>query len=649
MSDFWALARMLTQRRGLFAAAVFFAVLSAIGLGAGILGVAPVLDAVLGQGQDLPTLARKAALKLPEWLRPGESLYTSLPTDRFTGVLLIVIGLGVLTLLGSVANFLHQYLALTIVAEAIGRLRARAFAHVVHLPLRTLLAGSIDAAAAPGIVGAVPVATRGPGVGADAVSRIITDAFTLGQGFSALLSKALAQVFKGAAALAAAIVLNWKVAIVALLVAPILATIIRKLGTRIRRATRAALAGQAGLYQTATEVIGGLRVVKVHTSEQIEAARFESKSNDVVRQEMKVRSSRALSAPLVETVAIFVLGGLVMVATKAILDGQLRPRDFILVLGALGVAGGSLKPLTTFWTDLQQASAAAQRYRRLLSLPIEEPVATGASPKPSLPRHAKSLTFERVTFTYPASAIPAVREVSLSVPHGATVAFVGPNGSGKTSLLALVPRLFEPDSGRILVDGTDLASINLRSLRDQIGVVTQDTILFRGSIRENIAYGITNATDAAIRAAARKAHAEEFILAKPGQYDHELGDGGAGLSGGQRQRIAIARAILRDPAILILDEATSMIDAESEHHINAAIDEFVTHKDTPAGSSGSRTCLIVAHRLSTVRNADLIVVMDAGQVRDSGTHDELLARCDLYRTLVQRQLGGGMSPEVLKS
>lgn len=645
MSDFWALARTLTERRGLFWGAVAFALLSAMGLGAGLLGVGPVLKAVLGNGESLPTLLREGTKEWPEWVRPGEGLIASLPAEPFKGVLLIVVGLGVLTLLGSVANFLHQYLALTIVAKSIGRLRARAFEHVVHLPMATLLGGSIDGMSVsgkggkPAALAGTPGGVGGLGVGADAVSRIITDAFTLGQGFSALLSKALAQVFKGAAALVVAVVLDWRVAVVALVVGPVLGVIIRKLGTRIRRATRAALAGQAGLYQTATEVIGGLRVVKVHTSEAAEAARFEARSEEVVRQEMRVRSARALSAPLVETVTIFVLGALVLVATKAILDKELDPAKFLLVLGSLGVAGASLKPLTTLWNDLQQASAAAQRYRRLMGLPIEEP---GDARRPALARHADRLEFEGVTFRYPGAAGPAVRDVSLRINHGSTVAFVGPNGSGKTSLLALIPRLFAPERGRVLVDGVDIAEVSLASLRGQIGVVTQETVLFRGSIGANIAYGVPGATPERVRDAARKAHAEEFILAKPGGYEFELGDGGAGLSGGQRQRLAIARAILRDPAILILDEATSMIDAESEHHINAAIDEFVSHEGAGvgAGAKGRRTCLIVAHRLSTVRSADLIVVMDGGAIADTGTHDELMTRCDLYRGLVKRQLGG---------
>jgi subfamily B ATP-binding cassette protein MsbA len=230
---------------------------------------------------------------------------------------------------------------------------------------------------------------------------------------------------------------------------------------------------------------------------------------------------------------------------------------------------------------------------------------------------------------------PALDAVSLTIRHGETVAFVGPNGSGKTTLLSLIPRLLDPDQGSVLIDNRDIREVGIRSLRRQIGVVTQDTVLFRGSIRWNIAYGAAGLgllagddEDRLVKRAAQAARAEEFILEKQGGYDAPIGEGGVGFSGGQRQRLTIARALSRDPAILILDEATSMVDAESEARIAEAIAEF----------SKGRTSLIVAHRLSTVVNADRIVVMDAGRIVDIGRHDELLARCAVYRTIAENQL-----------
>ncbi|HWB20249.1 MAG TPA: ATP-binding cassette domain-containing protein, partial [Phycisphaerales bacterium] len=222
---------------------------------------------------------------------------------------------------------------------------------------------------------------------------------------------------------------------------------------------------------------------------------------------------------------------------------------------------------------------------------------------------------------------PAIDRVTLNILHGERIAFVGPNGSGKTTLLSFIPRLLTPDSGSITIDGADIASVSLKSLRQQIGVVTQEAMLFKGSIHSNIAFGLP-ATREQVISSATRAHAHDFISRLARQYDTDVYEQGASLSGGQRQRIAIARAILRDPAILILDEATSQIDAESEAHITAALEDF----------SVGRTTLVIAHRLSTVMHADRIVVLDAGCIVDLGTHAQLLSRCELYARLARTQL-----------
>ena len=592
--------------------ALLFACLSAGGLGAGLLGIKPVLDTILGASpKGLPELAADLQPALAKYgLSIPASVISALPPGPFNAVLWIVIGLGVLTMIGAACNFLHAYLSLTIISRTIANIRRECFQQVVHLPLRS-------------------VVSSGP---SDLVSRIVYDTATLGSGFNAMLSKAIAQISKGIIAVVVAFAYDWRIASVALLVAPVLAIVIKKLGKRIRRASKKALEAQAQLYQAAAEVLGGLRVVKVHTNERHEEARFHRINMNVVGQEFKVRTARALASPLIETISILVLGALFLIAVKAILDGHLDKTNSLAVLGSLGLAAAQLKPLTGFLSDMQQASAAGGRLSQLLAL---EPEHGHDARLPELPPHTSSIRFEDVSLTYPGAESPAINAVSLDVPHGKTFAFVGPNGCGKTSLLSLVPRLFDPDAGAVLIDERDIRSVGIRSLRKQIGVVTQDTVLFRASIRDNIAYGCDNVSEDRIRDAARAARAESFILDKPGGYDYQLAEGGAGLSGGQRQRIAIARAILRDPRILILDEATSMIDAESESQIAEAIAEFV-------GSSGpkgkSRTCLIVAHRLSTVVAADTIVVLDQGRILDKGTHADLLARCDLYRTLAQHQL-----------
>jgi ABC-type multidrug transport system fused ATPase/permease subunit len=576
----------------------------------------PVLDTVLGESRGgLREMAVKYNPGLPGWLRLSEGVVAGLPRDPFQSVAWIMLGLGVLTVVGACANFLHQYFALTVVSRTVARVRREVFAHVVNLPLATVMG-----------------AEGGRGA-SDAVSRVVNDTATLSVGFNAVLSKALAQLSKGVAAFGAAMVVNPWVAVGVVPVAVVMGVVIKKLGTRIRRASRKALASQSGLYAAAAAAMAGLRVVKVHTTEMAEAARFGVMSDEVVKQELKMRTARALASPLVELLAIVVLGGLVLGGVWVILEKGLDARGFVLAIGALGGAGAQLKPLTGLINDVQQSSGAASRIVQVLGLAVEGPRGEGV---PRLMRHKGSVRFEGVRLTYPGAAEASLRGVTLEVPAGATYAFVGPNGSGKTSLLSLVPRLFDPDvgGGRVLVDGVDVRGVELSSLRSQVGVVTQETVLFSGTIGENIAYGSPRATEGEVLDAARRARALGFIEEKGG-LSAPVGEGGNGLSGGQRQRLAIARAILRDPAILILDEATSMIDAESEAQIAAALREFVEGSE-----HGKRTCLIVAHRLSTVVHADQIVVMEGGRVADVGKHAELLERCPVYRGLAERQLMG---------
>ncbi|GJM20031.1 MAG: ABC transporter permease [Phycisphaeraceae bacterium] len=607
MGSIWQLARELWAEKARVVFAIVFALVSAFGLGAGIVALHPIMKSVLEPEvkRGLPEIAGDLNEQLAKrgiGVHIPQTWIDELPPGTFTAMVWIVGGLGVLTVIGAAANFAHQYLALSAVFRAVARIRERLFERVVHLPLGTIVTGGAS----------------------DPVSRVINDTEALAQGFTSLLSKAVAQVTKGAAGLIAAFVIDWRLALAAMLVAPALAVVIRKLGKRIRRAARSALVGRAGLYRAAGESIGGMRVVKVHGTEDHETGLFNVISREVLDQQLRVRTARALASPLVEVLAMFVLGGLALVAVKLILDGHLNVEDFLLTFAALGVAGASLKPVTGLLNDIQQSSAAADRIVHLLDADIEP----GHDGKPKLARHKEMVAFEGVSVTYPGADTPAIDGVSVDVKFGQTVAFVGPNGSGKTTLLSLVPRLFDPSAGRVVVDGTDIAGVDVTSLRAQIGVVTQETVLFARPLRDNIAYGMEGVSDEAIMEAVRRARAEEIVEALPDGLGTVLGEQGLTLSGGQRQRLAIARAILRDPAILILDEATSMIDAHSEALIAEAIDEF----------SAGRTCLIVAHRLSTVMRADSIVVLDAGRVVDRGTHAQLLERCEVYGRLAKHQL-----------
>ena len=611
MDSFWRFAKELVHDRGLVACALLLALLASVGLGAGIASVAPVLNTMLAgpdgaKGlQEMVTEANVALLAWPLEPQVPQAVIDILPTRPWRSVVVIMVGIGLLTMLSALATFGHQFLSLTAVYRASQRIRDRAFEHVVRLPLRTVVTGDSS----------------------DISRRVVDETERLAEGFAAILSKGATQVGKGLAALTVAIIFEPLVTVVSLVTAPVLFLVIRALGQRVRRARKRAFAGQAELLGRAGNVLRGLRVVKVQTAEGDEVRRFRETNTRVIREMLKARTARALSSPVSEVVAISAVGVLAAVAVKAVLDNELDPKDFMLALMSLGIAAASLRPLTGIINEIQAAAAASERVEEIMNL---EPEPGARQRLPDLPRHQSSVGIEAITFTYPGADRPALRDVSIEAVHGERVAFVGPNGSGKTTLLSLVPRLFDPDSGRVLVDGLDITEHATESLRKQIGVVTQETVIFPGTIRSNIAYGAEDATEDRIVDAARRAHAMPFIEQLSEGLDTPVGEQGLTLSGGQRQRIAIARAILRDPAILIMDEATSMIDADSEAHITDAINEF----------SRGRTTLVVAHRLSTVVNSDRIAVLDAGRLIDQGTHGELLDRCDVYRTLARTQLVG---------
>ena len=605
MSDFLRFFREHLAHKALLVWALVFAFAAASGLGAGLLVMIAIFKLIVDQeneGRGLVAWAESFnggdhMLTIPVWV------IDQLPTDRFEGVVLTFVVLGILTVLGATCNFLHQYFSLTLAAKTIARVRQTAYDRVLHMPLGV-------------------VTLNGP---SQFIARIIRDSAELQRGIIALTGKAVANVTKGAAAFAFALFTGGKLTLAALLIVPIVMIVLRKLGKRIRRGMRGALQGQEELLRIATESVQGLRAVKANTGETAALAEFARHNENVVRQELRARTAKALSSPLLESIAIFAFGGLAMYAAKEIIDERITFDSFIVAMVALGIAGSSLKPLAGIVNELQAASAPARRLAEILSHPHEEP---DEMTKPDLPRHRKSISFEEISLTYPNAPVPALDNVSLSVKHGQRVAIVGPNGSGKTTLLSLLPRLLTPCAGRVLIDGQDISQYNLKSLRTQIGVVTQETVLFRGTIEENIAYGMTNPSHELIVDAAKHARAHGFITSLPDAYESKVLELGASLSGGQRQRLAIARALLRDPTILILDEATSQIDAESEAQISEAIIDI----------SENRTVILIAHRLATVIDADDIVVMDDGKIVDRGRHDELLERCELYRRLTHTQL-----------
>ncbi len=600
MAPFWHLAKRLLDRRGMLTAAVLLAFLSAAGLGVGLLALGPMLEQILHPeaGHGLRQIAEQANQGDGFWHVP-DAIVAILPEGRFNGVLLLIVLIWCLTVVGATANFLHQYLSQTLATVTIAGIRRELFVHVLRLPLS-------------GVV------RRGS---SEYVSRIIRDAAALESGFVGLLGKSVAHISKGLAALVVAFIFDWKIVLVAIVVGPILGIVLRKISKRIRRGAHGSLAAQQDLLRLSGERVQGLRAVKTSTAEPTAIEQFDEANDRVVRFELKMRTAKAMSSPIMETLAILVLGALALLAANSILKGDLPFERFLLSIGALAVAGASFRPLAAIINDISAAAAPAGRILDVLGEPAEPEDGS------ALPRHAQTVSIESVSYTYPGAERPSVDDATLSVAYGTHVAVVGPNGSGKTTLLSLIPRLLTPNRGVVRIDGVDVSTASLKSVRGQIGVVTQESFIVRGSIAENIGLGTPDATRDDIVAAAQASHAASFIADLPDGYDTMVSEHGASLSGGQRQRLSIARALLRKPALLILDEATSQVDSESE----AAIAEAIR---------GIRNCtvLVIAHRLATVLDCDRIVVMDEGRIVDVGPHEALLGRCALYERLIRTQL-----------
>jgi ABC-type multidrug transport system fused ATPase/permease subunit len=602
MKAYWTFARQLLATPWTMAGAVACAVVSGLGIAAGLGAALPVLDLMLGDdGKGLAGIAR-AHNASDAWLQVPQWLLVLLPESTEASLAVVLLGLAALTVLGAAANFLHQYLTLTMVTRIVADARQRAFDAAIRLPL-------------------VQVVAQGP---SDFTTRILRDCSELHGGLVALTNRSLAHVTKGLAAVAVAIWFDWRIVLAAIVAGPPLAWTLRRLGKRINRGMRGTLEAQQRLLLVTNEAMQGLRSVKAATAEPDMARRFARANDAVLRNELKLRKVRSLAGPLMELLAVFVVLGLVFIAGRELLAGRMQLDRFLMSLGSLAVAAGSFRPLTSFVSDIQSAEAPAQRIRQVLDAAAEP----GAEGGRTVARLARSIDLVGVGFTYPGAEHATLRGIDLTIPAGAHVAIVGPNGCGKSTLLSLIPRLLVPTTGRVLVDGIDLDGASLYDWRSQVGVVSQEAVLVQGTIAENIALGCPGATRQAIVVAAQRAHADAFIRALPQGYDTPVAEQGMSLSGGQRQRIAIARAALRDPTVLLMDEATSQVDADSERQINEAIREF----------GQGRTVITVAHRLSTVLAADWIVVMEQGQVVDRGTHAALIERCGTYRTIAASQL-----------
>jgi ABC-type multidrug transport system fused ATPase/permease subunit len=444
----------------------------------------------------------------------------------------------------------------------------------------------------------------------------------LGLFFGDFAQEVLALLFGGALLF----MISWQLALATLVAGPVVAGVIAVFGRRIRRSAQRRQESVGDVTQRLLEILSGIKVIKAFRAQEAEAESFERENRRLFRRSMRVVKNRALARTLVEAL------------NNALAIGVLLGGALAVALGLWGLTLGSLaafllvmqttyrpvKEMSRGWALLMDAIPSAERFLELLDAVPEPPDTPGARRIDGVKR---GIRFERVCFSY--GREPVLQDVDLEIEAGERVAIVGRTGAGKTTLADLLLRFYEPDSGRIEIDGVDLRRIARNSWLDQVAVVSQESFLFAGTIRDNIRYGRPGASDEEVEAAARAAHVHEFARRLPRGYETEVGELGEHISGGQRQRITIARALLRSPAVLIFDEATSSLDAQSERYVQEAVDILLE----------GRTTLVIAHRLSTVRNADRIVVLEKGRVVAVGPHGELMERGGLYRELVHLQTG----------
>lgn len=505
------------------------------------------------------------------------------------------LGVLLLFLLKGFIGFGQSYLMKSASMKLVRETRNKLFNQVIYFPL------SYFQKEASGVV----------------ISRIMNDVNKMGQLVSGVIKDMVVEIPTVIILLGVAFYRSWQLTLASLVLVPLIAVSAPKFGKGLKKKTRKAQRNVASLTQRVNEAISGSRIVKIFNREETVALKFMQDNQRFYREMLKGVRIRQMSLIVIDFVTGSGIAFVLWLGGNMVVKGTITSGDFASVLVSVYMIFSPLKKIGEAYSDLQECMASVERIDLLLDAELEEQGGEKVS------GFQKSICFENVTFAYEKDSPPVLQNLNIKIHRGEVIAIVGRSGVGKSTLVDLIPRFIKPSEGRITLDGKDINTLDVHSLRDLIAVVSQDVILFNDSVMENIVFGRQEATDEEGREAAQLAFADDFIKELPAQYETIIGERGMKLSGGQRQRLAIARAILKNPPLLILDEATSSLDSVSEAIVQKALEKLMRN----------RTTIVIAHRLSTIRNADRIVLIDNGKIVDIGTHDKMVEMNTTYREL----------------